>query len=70
MGRVDFVFDGHVVVEVTGRRGHVSDADRTRDAQRRNELQDLGLVVLEYTSTQVFEAPASVVSDLTRRLSG
>ena len=45
--RVDFLFDDHgVVVEVSGRRGHASDAERARDAQRRNELQDIGLKVV------------------------
>jgi very-short-patch-repair endonuclease len=67
---VDFEFvDRLLVVEVTGRLGHVSDAERARDAQRRNELQDLGLTVIEYTSTQLFERTEWVSNDLRRRLS-
>lgn len=66
--RVDFLFDEHAtVVEVTGRLGHVSDAERARDAQRRNELQDLGRTVIEYTSTTVNRNPRSVRDDLIRR---
>ena len=33
----------------SGRLGHSNPADRSRDAQRRNELQDLGCAVYEYT---------------------
>ncbi len=44
VGRVDFLFEAaKIVVEVTGRLGHSTAADRTHDAQRRNELIDLGL---------------------------
>jgi very-short-patch-repair endonuclease len=69
VARVDFDFDDRsLVIEVTGRLGHVSDAERARDAQRRNELQDLGRTVIEYTSTQVFEQPGWVSTDLERRL--
>lgn len=69
VARVDFLFeDLGVVVEVTGRLGHVSDAERARDAQRRNELQDLGLAVYEYTSTDVFANPAKVVHTMRQRL--
>ena len=69
VARVDFLFEEHrLVVEVTGRLGHVSDAERSRDAQRRNELQDLGFHVIEYTSTQIWEHTGSVRSDLIRRL--
>lgn len=69
IARVDFLFEEHrLVVEVTGRLGHVSDDERARDAQRRNELQDLGFAVIEYTSTQIWEHTGSVRSDLVRRL--
>jgi very-short-patch-repair endonuclease len=69
VARVDFLFeDLGVVVEVTGRLGHVSDAERARDAQRRNELQDLGLIVYEYTSTDVFHNPAMVIHTMRQRL--
>jgi len=69
VARVDFLFEpSPVIVEVTGRRGHSTDADRTRDAQRRNELQHLGFVVLEFTNDQVRRHPALVVRTLRQHL--
>jgi len=48
--RVDFMFDEQaIVVEVSGRKGHTSPSEGARDAQRRNELQDVGRLVYEYT---------------------
>ena len=63
VARVDFLFDEFdVVVEVSGQKGHASPAERARDAQRRNELQDLGLRVFEYTFDDVTKR-----SDMVRR---
>jgi very-short-patch-repair endonuclease len=68
VARVDFIYDDlRMVIEVTGRLGHSSPADRGRDAQRRNELQDLGYVVYEYTWADVTRRPAYVVSTLESR---
>lgn len=56
IARVDFFFEEQsVVVEVSGGRGHSTASDRAKDAQRRNELQDLGLKVYEFTWEQVTE---------------
>jgi hypothetical protein len=67
--RVDFLFDPFgVVIEVSGRRGHSAPAERARDAQRRNELQDVGRKVFEYTWADVTERPAYVRTTLTTRL--
>jgi very-short-patch-repair endonuclease len=67
--RVDFLFESHgVVVEVSGRKGHASDAERARDAQRRNELQDIGSRVYEYTYQQVARDPSYVVRTMRTRL--
>lgn len=61
IGRVDFVYrDEGIVIEVSGRRGHSSPAERAKDAQRRNELQALGLVVLEFTWDDVTRRPDHV----------
>ena len=47
---VDFLFVRHdLVVEVSGGRGHSSAADRARDADRRNKLQQLGRMVASPT---------------------
>jgi very-short-patch-repair endonuclease len=69
VARVDFLFDHvGVVVEVSGQKGHASPSERARDAQRRNELQDLGLRVFEYTWEDVTETPGMVRSTLRVRL--
>jgi hypothetical protein len=67
--RVDFHFAPYpVVIEVSGRKGHSSPAERARDAQRRNELQDAGQRVYEYTWEDVTARPAFVARTLTARL--
>ncbi len=69
VARVDFLFDDFgVVVEVSGQKGHASAAERARDAQRRNELQDLGLRVFEYTWDDVIKRPTMVGRTLRSRL--
>lgn len=65
LARVDFLFPGtDVVVEVTGRLGHVSDAERRADARRRNALQREGRVVLEFTTADVLDEREYVVATL------
>ncbi|MEX0846294.1 MAG: DUF559 domain-containing protein, partial [Ilumatobacteraceae bacterium] len=65
IARVDFLFPGtDVVVEVTGRLGHASDAERRRDARRRNDLQQMGLMVLEFTTVDVVDDGDRVVATL------
>ena len=50
VARVDFLYDDlFIIVEVSGGRGHSTAADRAKDAQRRNELQDIGFRVYEFT---------------------
>ena len=67
--RVDFIFEEQsVVVEVSGRKGHASDAERAQDAQRRNELQDVGRKVYEYTYHQVTREPDYVIRTMRERL--
>lgn len=69
VARTDFTFDRRAaVVEVTGKLGHTAPRDRQRDAQRRNELQDIGFKVFEYTYEDVMERPEYVVSTLKERL--
>ena len=67
--RVDFLFDPYgVVVEVSGRKGHSSPTERQIDAQRRNELQDAGRRVFEYTYEDVSRRPDHVITTMTQRL--
>ena len=65
VARVDFLFPHHgIVVEVSGGRDHSTAADRAKDARRRNELQDLGRLVLEFTYEDVMERESYVVRTL------
>ena len=58
IARVDFEWTGAwLIVEVNGRRGHAGDADRAKDAHRRNELQAIGFRVLEFTTRMVLDRP-------------
>jgi hypothetical protein len=69
VARVDFgVADRDVVIEVSGRRGHSSDADRRRDARRRNELQRQGKKVIEFTTADVLDDPDYVGRTLREHL--
>lgn len=69
IARVDFHFAGsNIVVEVSGRLGHASDEERAKDARRRNELQMLGLVVLEFTTGDVLDRPDEVIATLRQAL--
>lgn len=69
VARVDFYFEAFdVVVEVSGQKGHASPAERARDAQRRNELQDLGVRVFEYTFDDVTRRADMVRRTLRSRL--
>jgi very-short-patch-repair endonuclease/predicted transcriptional regulator of viral defense system len=65
IARVDFLFAGcGVVVEVSGGRGHSSASERAKDARRRNELQQQGFKVLEFTFEMIVAEPARVVEAL------
>ena len=67
--RVDFLFESYrVVVEVSGRKGHSSPTERQIDAQRRNELQDAGRRVFEYTYEDVSHRPDHVIETMSQRL--
>lgn len=69
VARVDFMYpEARVVIEVTGQRGHSTSAERTRDADRRNELQLRGFTVLEFTYSTVVRTPATVVRRVTEAL--
>lgn len=63
IARVDFRLGG-VVIEVTGRQGHMSDGERQKDARRRNALQQLGTKVLEFTTADVIDDPEYVLRTL------
>jgi len=65
VARVDFTFPAtNTIVEVSGRLGHTSDRDRQRDARRRNQLQQLGHHVIEFTTADVIGDPEYVLATL------
>jgi very-short-patch-repair endonuclease len=67
--RVDAVWENEwVVAEVMGHRFHCTALDLQRDAQRRNELQDVGFEVLEFPTVEIARRPAAVVGRLARVL--
>lgn len=69
IARVDFQFpETNIIVEVSGRLGHVSDRDRQRDAHRRNALQVAGNIVLEFTTADVLDGQPYVVATLAAQL--
>lgn len=69
IARVDFLYrEWSIVVEVSGRLGHSTPTERARDAQRRNELQDLGLRVYEFTWEDVTERGKWVQAEMRCRL--
>lgn len=70
VARVDFLFPAaKTIVEVSGRLGHTSDRDRQRDARRRNQLQQMGNTVLEFTTADVIDGQAYVLTSLAKSLS-
>jgi very-short-patch-repair endonuclease len=69
VARVDFIYEPlKIVIEVTGRKGHASDAERQWDAQRRNELTDREFLVYEYTRGDVDGRAGWVASTMRARL--
>lgn len=69
VARVDFLYrERGIVVEVSGRVGHSTPTERARDAQRRNELHDLGLTVYEYTWEDVTRRSGWVIRTMRARL--
>lgn len=69
IARVDFLFEEEgIVIEVSGRLGHTTPTERARDAQRRNELQDVGRRVFEYTWEDVTQRSPMVKRTLKERL--
>lgn len=67
--RVDCVWeDAKVIVEVMGHRFHVTREDLQRDAQRRNELQEIGYMVIEFTASALATRPVQCMAQLRRNL--
>jgi len=68
IGRMDCYFGKRLIVELDGRVGHVSELDRARDRQRRNELTAAGFQVLVFTWAEVMSRPDWVIRTLREAL--
>jgi len=67
--RVDAVWeDAKLVVEVMGHRIHCTREDHQRDAQRSNELQEIGYMVIELTTLDLVRRPQYSVGKVRRNL--
>lgn len=60
--------DAMLVVEVMGHRFHVTRTDLQRDAHRRNELQEMGFLVIELTTDDLADRPAQSMDRVRRNL--
>jgi very-short-patch-repair endonuclease len=69
IARVDFDFSPlPIIVEVGGKRGYLSSAERQRQERRRNELQLLGKVIYFFTTEDVRSDPEYVIRTLSEVL--
>ncbi len=68
-GRVDFVVEDRLVVEVQSERYHSSLSDRTRDAERRIALERAGFAVVEVWDHDIFYSPWAVTERVREALS-
>ena len=67
--RVDVIWERQrLLVEVMGHRFHCTALDLQRDAQRRNELQAMGYVVLEFTAGDIVREGRRTLSTVRRHL--
>lgn len=64
VGRVDFLVDGWLIVEVNGYRFHSSRADWRKDMARINAAQLLGYGTLSYAPEQVWNNPEHVLNEI------
>ncbi|MBV9951190.1 MAG: DUF559 domain-containing protein [Acidimicrobiia bacterium] len=69
VARVDFFYAPKLVIEVSGREGHVTDEERAADAIRLNALQAEGYTVIEFTYEQIVRQPELVLAAVAQHLS-
>jgi very-short-patch-repair endonuclease len=69
VARTDFTWEApRVIAEVEGQGRHASPRERQHDAQRRNELQQIGWFVLTFTYEDVTGRPAWVAAQVDQAL--
>ena len=68
VGRVDFLIDGWLIVEVNGYAFHSSREDWRKDMARLNAAQVIGYGTLSYVPEQIWHTPGRVVAEICRML--
>ncbi|GAC1490429.1 MAG: hypothetical protein NVS2B15_09150 [Pseudarthrobacter sp.] len=64
VGRVDFLIDGWLIVEINGFQFHSSRAAWRKDMTRSNVAQTQGYAVLSYAPEQVWNSPDMVLQEI------
>lgn len=65
--RVDFALpDKHVIIELDGHEYHKTKKQRTADARRERNLQELGWRVIRFTGTEVYQDAQDCVEQVKR----
>ncbi len=67
-GRVEFVFDYGVIVEIDGRRWHTAMVDNDADRRRDNEFTASGFAPLRFTYLDLVDTPAMVAATVRRSI--
>ncbi len=60
-GRVDFLVEPNIVIEVQSERYHTSLTDRRQDEARHARLSAAGFAVIEVWDREVFEQPWTII---------
>jgi very-short-patch-repair endonuclease len=68
VGRVDFLVNGWLIVEVNGYAFHSSREDWRKDMARLNAAQLMGYGTLSYAPEQIWNTPRQVVEEIHRML--
>ncbi|HBH59209.1 MAG TPA: hypothetical protein DDY41_13985, partial [Arthrobacter bacterium] len=64
VGRVDFLIDGWLIVEINGFQFHSSRAAWRKDMTRSNIAQTQGHAVLSYAPEQIWNSPDMVLQEI------
>jgi very-short-patch-repair endonuclease len=70
IGRVDFLLDGFLIVEIDGFAFHSKRTDMLRDRKRNNAAAVSGYAVLRFMPEHIWFDPGSVIQDIRTILAG
>jgi very-short-patch-repair endonuclease len=65
IGRVDFLLDGFLIIEIDGFAFHSKREDMRRDRNRNNSAAAHGYAVLRYMPEHIWFTPEQVIADIT-----